>query len=176
MDLAEKQRIAEEEHKKFVDLMYPLFGLNRHPSYCEIIVESLPVGEIFNYTKKIYIDSDFFRASTTWHESGHFLHWRKRGHLPERNGQKNRSLEDPRYYNECIADLGGLIFLDLTKGLTNENAEIYFHEENNWPFEDIEMALINIARTNKGLLRSFVTNKDIRRSMRIIYSYRQSNI
>ena len=36
-----KQMVAEEEHRKFVDSMYPRFGLKNHPGYCEIKVRPL---------------------------------------------------------------------------------------------------------------------------------------
>ena len=52
-------KIAEEEHKKFVDAMYPNFGLEKHPGYCDIIVRPLlAAGAIVDNPLRILLNEN----------------------------------------------------------------------------------------------------------------------
>lgn len=173
LDLSAKQKIAGEEHRKFVDFMHPYFGLKNHPGYCKVIVRPLFLRGYFGRDYDEIGLSDYLEKNEikyiTWHESAHYLHPFSR--------QENLLLKDSPKRNiflaEVVANLGALIFLDENYGLSSENIKKYFAgNRKRWIFNEDELTSLVIAKRNKDLLARMV-NSDMNKVRRIFTPYRK---
>ena len=170
-----KQMVAEEEHRKFVDSMYPRFGLKNHPGYCEIKRPLFNPGclvETDDGQIKMFLNDDIEEDAfkyTTWHESSHFLHpfWRQNRQKLKDTPQRNYRL------NEIVAELGSLIFLDENYGLSSENIRKYLAGgRKSRKFNEGELTALVIAKRNKDLFGKIV-NDDMNNVRRILTPYRK---
>lgn len=171
-----KQKIAELEHQRFVDIMHPYFGLGQHPGYIGIRVRPLLVSGILSRSGIYLSDSDGVEDLSygAWHESGHFLH-------NIRNPYMMGELEKSKRFNnrvvlaEIVAELGTLIFLDVTEGLDSKVIEKYsIGPEMNTALnpEDIDI-IINIAKQNKGFLEKLAKGNNPHQLVRSVRSYKK---
>ena len=168
----EIQKTAEREHREFVDLMYPYFGFDKNPRYTKVIVRPILGYGAIGISSTIYLNnrSSFEeRRYTNWHESSHFLHSRFNKEyefdrpflFEEKDGEESDSSR--QVLSESIAELGALIFLDLTEGLNPNTIKKYclHHHMNGWLNSEEINALFKIAKEDKGLLRIFVKENGI---------------
>lgn len=152
------------EHKNFVDLMFPRFGLENHPGYCPIQVRPLFRRGCF-HPGKIYILDKLEQeliAPVTWHESGHYLHSLVR----EEKAVKKSNIR----YLEFIADLSLLTYLELSEGLNTHSLNKY-NIPQAWSHinRDLNKAL-NIVSDKKELLKILATSNQ-KRAMDLARKY-----
>ena len=110
--------IALEIHRDFIDKMYPLFGLDKHPEYCVIEIKPLiSLGGII-YGKldrpdRIIMNDSYLHwqevRNTSCHESAHILHPFARR---EYERTKRRSNKRNCFLGEIVAHLGSLVYLE----------------------------------------------------------------
>ena len=155
------QKNAEKEHKKFVDFMFPLYGLKEHPGYCKVNVRPLLIDGAFNSPRTIHI-SDSHGSSeeakyTMWHESSHFLHHLVNPSIFEETGRAEEYTPFTRLA-EVAADFGALVYLDSVEKLNPEVFDNYqINSECNWGLEKADiLAVMNAAMFDKGLLEKIV--------------------
>ena len=125
--MKEEQRLAEEEHVKFVDFMYENFGLEKNPGYCGIIIRPLMTSGSLSLKEnllQIHINKDCKSTEeirfTTWHDSSHYLHY-----LTNPSEIENK-IGDNIVLKETIADLGALIYLNEIENLSLENVKRFY--------------------------------------------------
>ena len=167
-NLSEKQKIAEKEHKEFVDLMHPYFGLREHPGYLPLTVRPLfAAGMLKNNPLRILLNEDCNgkRLSyTIWHESSHFLHYKIN---PERvfySDEKGTRL------GEIVAEFGALIYLDSINKLGSETFEewdINAKMNLNMTNKDI-LAVMNSSMFDKKLLQRLAKSKNWKTARKIM--------
>jgi len=123
----ERKTFAESIHRRFVDIMHPIFGINPSPDYVQINFRLMIMNgsAIIAYPElKIllcdaYLDPGSTSSTsnhggefeyTTAHESAHILHAIKNGE----NIKGKRSINTGSgHINEIVADLASLIFFDI---------------------------------------------------------------
>lgn len=174
VDLQRKQEIAELEHERFVDLMHPYFGLDRHPGYFEIKVRPLLVSGIWGRSVICLSDSTDVEdlCYSTWHESAHLLHFRKNPYVAD-EVIKSKRFGKKIILAEMVAELGSLIFLDITEGLNSKAIKKYSIEpEMNSALDPLDIdVMIRIAKQDKGLLEKLVKSCNPNRAVRLVRSY-----
>lgn len=170
------QEIATQEHIKFVDEMFPRFGLEVNSGYSEVEIRPylLYGGADFRRTPYILVSSNLnenvFRY-TTWHESGHYLHSISQPnskHGGVHYGEMNRKT----VLVEAVADLSALIFLDITEGPSQETIEKYelkppLHSYLNLDQEGFDQ-MIEVARNQKGILKRLASGRSLRPLMKFV--------
>jgi len=181
MNKIEKQKAAELEHRRFFDLIYPYFGLEEKPSYTKIVVQPLIGPGYLGPSSDIYLNitsSPEERVYTNWHESSHLLHYISNSSL--NLGDVREHLDEEENYTfqkillEMVADLGALVFLDLTEGINRETIEKY--EPYLGPGRSVLSpeefnALLRIAKTDKRLLEILAKGNDAQKLVDLVRSY-----
>ena len=136
MELDLQARYDEEkENMRFVETMYPYFGLEENPGYCKILIRPLllqgGLSKSFDGAPLIVLKDTLSpeeRRYTNWHESSHFLHRVSNPDFDFSYMERMRlgQLDDNvLVLSERVADLGALTFLDLTEGLNDESMGKY---------------------------------------------------
>ena len=160
--------LAEPAHRRFVDEMYHLFGLQEHPGYCVAVVKPLISRGGFNYGKDGHSDRITINDALTekevpnvsYHETSHFLHpfvrmfYKHTRSIPPRN----------RTLGEIICVLAPLIFLELSEGL---GAHRKYFENTGEPEDHIERLALDIFQSNRGVLQEII-HLDMREARKII--------
>ena len=154
------QRVAEEEHRKFVDFMHPYFGLREHPGYLPITVRPLfVIGMLKNNPLRILLDEDCNEKGlsyTIWHESSHFLHYEINPEIVSYSDEKSVRLA------EIVSEFGALIYLDSINKLGSETFEewdINAKMNLNMTNKDI-LAVMNSSMFDKKLLQRLAKSKN----------------
>ena len=162
---SEKQELAENEHKKFVDLMYPHFGLDNRPDYCEIIIKPMfGMGHLCKNPFRIEINNRYNLKEnrnkiihTVWHESSHYLHYLKNPYPIKEEFSDDEFQHDERIYLvEGIADLGALLMLEKEGGLDYNQVRRYHMKIPDKRLCEEEMLVWVIAMKDPGLLKKLV--------------------
>lgn len=180
MEKIEKQKTAELEHRKFIDLMYPYFGLGQNPGYTKIVVKPLLTAGVLGASSTIYLKSTSspeVRRYTNWHESSHALHYHSSplfefGSIEEIEDSDGNPLPKP-ILAEMTADLGALVFLDLTEELNQGTVKKYVlgPEMNSWLSPDEIKILFRIAKEDKGFLEILAKGSDEQELVNLVRSY-----
>lgn len=180
MERIEKQKNAELDHRKFIDLMYPYFGLEQNPGYTKIVVKPMLFAGVLGASSTIYIKSTSSpeeRRYTNWHESGHLLHYHSSPlfefGLIEKIEDDDGNPLPKHILAEMTTDLGAFIYLDIVEVINQETVEKYGlgPEMNSWLSPEEIAALFRIAKTDKKLLETLAKGSNEQELVSLVRSY-----